>query len=366
MKQYKAVGIMSGSSMDGVDLVYAHLTEENNKWGYSILASETVPYEEKWRVRLSQLGKQNALIYVKTHTFYGHYLGQLVLSFIQKNNLEVDFIASHGHTIFHQPNEGYTAQVGDGAAIHAVSGYPVISDFRLTDVALLGQGAPLVPIGDTLLFGDYDYCLNLGGFTNLSAQTPSGVVAFDVCPCNIALNRVARNMGMDYDKDGAAAATGSINYDLLKQLDNLSYYDTFEPKSLGREWINAEFWPIVRKFDVNGVAQKDLMKTLVDHISGAIADAVEHYTESEIENKKVLVTGGGAFNTTLLEHIRSQCDAQFIVPEESQLIEYKEALIFGLLGVLRLRQENNVLASVTGAKRDNIGGAMWGDFSKII
>lgn len=366
MKTYRVLGVMSGTSMDGVDLACCELTSENGTWSYRIIKGETIPYDEKWRVRLSQLRKQTAIVYVKTHTFYGHYLGGLCADFLQRNGLEVDFISSHGHTVFHQPEAGYTAQVGDGSAIHAVTGLPVISDFRLVDVALYGQGAPLVPIGDKLLFPEYDFCLNLGGFANLSTESEGKRVAFDVAPCNIVLNRIARNLGKEYDEDGKIAASGAINYELLKELDALPFYQDFKPKSIGREWINASFWPIVRGFDGSKVPQENIMKTLVDHISGQIADAVEHYAPSDISRKRILVTGGGAYNQTLIEHIRSQNDAQVEVPEDKLLIEYKEALIFALLGVLRLRQENNALASVTGAKRDSVGGAMWGDFKTVL
>lgn len=357
---------MSGTSMDGVDLAYCNISEENGNWNYEILQTETIPYEEKWRVRLSQLRKQNALVYLKTHTFYGHYLGQICREFIEKHSLEVDFISSHGHTIFHQPEAGYTSQIGDGSAISALTGLPVINDFRVLDVALYGQGAPLVPIGDQLLFSEYDFCLNLGGFANISTHSEGQRIAFDIGPCNIVLNRIARKLGEAYDEAGKIAASGSINYELLKELDALSYYQEFKPKSIGREWVNSEFWPKLREYEHNQVPPENLMKTLVDHISGQIADAIEHYSGADIANKKVLITGGGAWNTTLIDHLKSQCDAQMIVPDNDKLVDYKEALLFAFLGVLRLRQETNTLASVTGAQRDSIGGAMWGDFNRLL
>ncbi|MDX5321166.1 MAG: anhydro-N-acetylmuramic acid kinase, partial [Bacteroidota bacterium] len=257
-------------------------------------------------------------------------------------------------------------QVGDGSAISAITGLPVISDFRLLDVALYGQGAPLVPIGDQKLFGEYDFCLNLGGFANISTEKDGKRIAFDIAPCNIALNRIARNLGESYDDGGQMAARGSIQYELLKELDALPFYQDFKPKSMGREWVNSEFWPIVRGFDQEGVSQENLMKTLVDHIAGQIADSIEHFSGSEVASKRVLITGGGAYNTTLIEHLKSHCDAQMIVPEDGKLIEYKEALIFAFLGALRLRQEENTLASVTGAKSNSIGGAMWGNFNRIL
>lgn len=357
---------MSGTSMDGVDLAYCEISENAGQWSFEIKAAETVPYDDKWRIRLSQLGKQSALIFVKTDTFYGHYLGQLTKSFVERNQLQPDFVSSHGHTIFHQPLSGYTAQVGNGAAISAECGLPVINDFRVMDVALHGQGAPLVPIGDEMLFPQYDYCLNLGGFANISGLKNGKRLAFDISPCNIAFNRIARNLGQSMDEGGKIAASGSINYDLLKALDALPFYQSYGPKSIGREWINSTFWPVVRDFDHQGEKQENLMKTLVDHVAGQIADAIDYLSDKTSEGKKVLITGGGAFNTTLKEHLESFTEAKLIIPENAQLIQYKEALIFAFLGVLRLQQKENCIASVSGARKDNIGGAMWGNFSTLL
>ncbi len=346
--------------MDGIDLAYCEIKHEAGNWSYAIITAETIPYNEKWRIRLSQLRKQDALTFVKTDTFYGHYLGQLVNAFLEKHDLTVDFISSHGHTIFHQPDQGYTAQIGSGAALYAETGLPVVNDFRTVDVGYYGQGAPLVPVGDKLLFADYDYCLNLGGFANISLDHDQQRIAFDIAPCNIPLNRIARNLGQDYDEGGAIAATGSINYQLLEELNALPYYQEMGPKSLGREWINSTFWPVVRNYERNGVSQEDIMKTLADHIAGQIADAVEHYADGDAGSKRVLVTGGGAYNLTLIDHLRTHCEAQFIVPEETKLVDYKEALLFAFLGVLRIRGEENTWSSVTGAKKNSIGGAIWG------
>lgn len=356
---------MSGTSMDGIDLAYCELSEEQGRWSYEILEAETIAFDSKWRIRLSQLRKQSALIYVKTHTFFGHYIGQLCNEFISKHQLEVDFISSHGHTIFHQPENGYTAQVGDGSAISAVTGLPVVSDFRLMDVALFGQGAPLVPIGDELLFGEYDYCLNLGGFANVSMRSGDRRMAFDIAPCNIVFNRIARNLGSDYDNGGEIAGKGQINYELLKQLNALSFYQEYKPKSMGREWINETFWPIVRRYEHEREPQENLMTTLVDHVAGQVADAIEHYAEGRSSDQKILVTGGGAYNKVFLEHVMTHCDAELVVPDP-KLVEYKEALIFAFLGVLRIENKTNTLSSVTGAKQDSIGGALWGDFSKLM
>lgn len=354
----KVIGVMSGTSMDGIDLVYAEILEDANNWTYQIMAAETIPYNETWRIRLSQLHKQPIFLYPKTSAFYGRYIGQLVQAFIKKHQAKVDLISSHGHTIFHQPGEGFTAQIGDGAAIHAESQLPVVCDFRTTDVALGGQGAPLVPIGDRLLFNNFDSCLNLGGFANISFINHDDTKAFDICPCNILLNRVARWLNKPFDDGGLIAASGAIDHDLLEQLNDLDFYQLQSAKSLGREWVNDVFWPVVKS--VSDISEADMMATLAEHIAVQISNVLNRYKAG-----KVLVSGGGALNTHLVSRISAKTEAIIHLPEE-QVIHFKEALIFALLGVMRIKNLNNSLKSVTGSRRDNIGGALYGDFSKLI
>lgn len=349
--------------MDGVDLALCKFTETApNNWDFEIIKTETQAYNETWRLRLSKLRNQTALIYHKTDRYYGEYIGQLVQQFLQKHSLPCDFVASHGHTIFHQPEFNLTAQVGSGAAISAICGLPVVNDFRAMDVVLGGQGAPLVPIGDRLLFSHYDLCLNLGGFSNISATVNGKSVAYDISPCNIALNRIAREFDLDYDEDGKIADRGSINYDLLRNLNQIPYYTADYPKSLGREWINQYFWHHVRE---SQISKEDKMKTLCDHIAQQVAKNIDLLCGGNADGKKVLVTGGGAFNRTLMELIKSHSDAELIVPDDA-LVSYKEALIFAFLGVLRVTNQKNVLSSVTGAVSDSVSGALHGDFSRLI
>ncbi|MBX2985709.1 MAG: anhydro-N-acetylmuramic acid kinase [Bacteroidia bacterium] len=365
MKTYKVIGLMSGSSMDGVDIAYCHFTESNGQWSFKITHTETVPYNEKWRIRLSQLRRQNALTYVKTDVFYGHYLGGLVKDFISKNNLsDVDFIASHGHTVFHNPEIKITAQVGDGASLSAIAGLPVVNDFRRADVAKGGEGAPLVTIGDKVLFGEYDYCINLGGFANISGNDSSGNrVSFDISPCNIPLNRIARDLGKDYDENGQIAENGRVDYELLGSLNAVEYYKQPYPKSLNRDWINQEFWGIVRDFaDLNAETK---MRTMVDHIAVQIANAINLLSENNSNGKKVLLTGGGAFNNVLVEHIRTHSEAEIIIPE-NDIVNFKEALVFAFLGILRVQNQVNTLKAGTGASSDSIGGGLHGNFSGLI
>ncbi len=353
---YNVVGIMSGTSLDGVDIAYCEFNWDTNKWLHEIIHAETIPYNDTWLVRLKELHKQPAFVFPKTDAFYGKYLGQLANTFIEKHGLEVDFIASHGHTIFHQPEKGFTAQIGNGANIYAETGITTINDFRVVDVALGGQGAPLVPIGDELLFNEFDACLNLGGFSNISFKRNSQRVAFDISPCNIIMNPIANLLGADYDDEGKIASEGTVNEQLLLQLNNLSYYQKQAPKSLGIEWVIEKFWPVVNQFDT---LPNNLLATLNKHIAQQIIEVINKNNLSSI-----LTTGGGAFNKHLIDEINVATKNALIIPDK-HLINYKEALIFAFLGVLRFTNEMNCLSNITGAKRNSIGGCIWGNSHKL-
>ncbi len=357
------VGIMSGTSMDGVDLCLCDIQQNGNSWNYRIIASETVPYEEKWRVRLSQLRYQNSEVFVKTDIFYAKYLGEKVNEFLKKTGQSADLVSSHGHTVFHDPSGWVTSQVGDGATLSAVCGLPVVSNFRRADVALGGQGAPLVGIGDEILFSEYDICLNLGGFCNLSAIQNGNRIAFDVSPCNIILNRLAREKGLKYDEGGAIAESGEVILPLLTALNNVEYYSRNYPKSLGREWINKEFWHVVRDYDKEPVENR--MKTLVRHIAQQIAFSINVLKGDNGHGNKILVTGGGAHNHCLMDYLQSETDGDVIVPDAA-LVDYKEAMVFALLGTMRIKNLKNTLPSATGALHAIAAGSLDGDFSKLI
>jgi anhydro-N-acetylmuramic acid kinase len=349
--------------MDGIDLALCKIVSDNGKYTYSIEVAETFDYSEIWRLRLSQLRKADALSYAKTDVFYGHYLGHLVKEFIQKHGIEADMVASHGHTAFHYPEEMITRQVGDGASLSAICNLPVVSDFRSMDVAKKGQGAPLVAIGDEMFFSDYDYCLNLGGFANISGKIGPYRVSFDICPANILLNRVARDLEQEFDENGEIASKGSIHYPLLDNLNAIDYYAMPFPKSLNRDWINNELWQIVKE----GVklSPENKMKTFVDHIGVQIGKSIDYLSSKQAAGKKVLVTGGGAFNPVLMDHIRTHSEADFIIPDAS-LVKFKEALIFALMGVMRVENKVNIIKTFTGAKTDSVSGSLNGDFSALI
>ena len=349
----KILGLMSGTSLDGIDLALCDIDEH----GYRILAAETVPYFNEWRQRLSTLENASAYDYALANVELGHLFGQTINRFLE-GKVRPDAIASHGHTIFHQPHLGLTTQIGDGDAIAAETGLPVVFNFRTLDVALGGQGAPLVPIGDELLFGEYDACLNLGGIANVSYRLGNKRIAYDICPCNMALNRLAALLGYPYDAEGQNARSGEVHTCLLHELDGLEYYSVTEPKSLGKEWFVGQFWPIVKAFlgvTPSSAQVRDALATVTSHIAIQIARIVERQ-----QIKTLLVTGGGAWNSYLLEIVGKYCpEVQISVPD-ALIVNYKEALIFALLGYLRLKGKINTLSSVTGAKIDSIGGNISG------
>jgi len=341
---------MSGTSLDGIDVASCEFVDDGSHWKYSIQIAETIPYDNNWKNILGNLEHSSALDFVQVHKEYGHYLGHLCRDFIKRNNLFPDFIASHGHTIFHQPENKLTFQIGDGAAIAAECKLPVLCDFRSLDVAMGGQGAPLVPIGDQILFNEFDFCLNLGGFANISFGKNSIRFAFDICPVNIVMNSLTRAIGKEFDLDGDLASKGKINNDLLDEMNNLEFYHINAPKSLGKEWVMKFFMPVIAHYDI---LLEDKLATLCEHIAYQIASIVGSTTSA-----KMLVTGGGAFNKFLISRISELSKCTVVIPD-SKIVEYKEALIFAFLGLLRLNKKVNCLKSVTGAESDNIGGAIY-------
>lgn len=342
---------MSGSSLDGVDLALCRFLKTGS-WSFSILRAGVIPYPEEWKEKLKNAQSMSGQELMQAHAEYGHYLGVLAKEFLEHGSERVDFISSHGHTVFHQPQKGFTFQLGDGAALTAETGLPVVCDFRTTDVALGGQGAPLVPIGDRLLFGDYDFCLNIGGIANISSEMNGERIAYDICPANQLLNGHAAKLGLEYDKDGALAREGKLNENLLQQLNNYPYYKKTFPKSLGNENVAEYFFPILNE---SPVSTEDKLHTCTEHIALQIAEAVNRENSSV---KKILASGGGAFNKFLIELLSEKTHHHVVLPSDD-IIKFKEAIVFAFLGVLRVRNEINVLKSVTGAKRDSVSGAVY-------
>ncbi|HJW16482.1 MAG TPA: anhydro-N-acetylmuramic acid kinase [Flavisolibacter sp.] len=364
---YRAIGLMSGSSLDGLDIVFVEFQESAGKWEYEIITAACEEYSAEWKERLQNATGLNARDYQLLHVEYGHYLGEVVNRFIDKNGLhyKVGLVASHGHTTFHMPSKKLTAQLGDGAAIAAQTGLPVVSDLRALDVAFGGQGAPIVPIGEKLLFPGFGLYLNLGGIANISFNLHGKYIAYDVCPANKVLNLISETVGKSYDDKGQMAAMGNIHYPLLEKLNGLSYYLEHYPKSLANDFGIEVIFPIIKSF---GLTHNDSLRTYTEHVVQQLSVAIESNVglevsegEANIKGSRMLVTGGGALNDFLTERLSQELqtrDVEVIIPEMN-VINYKEALIMALIGVLRWRQEYNVLSSVTGASRDSIGGAVW-------
>ncbi len=350
---------MSGSSLDGLDIAYVQLEEVRGKWAYEVLQAECLPYSEEWLHQLRAVASCSVADFLRLHSAYGRYVGNAVQQFMNKHDLEhkVHFIASHGHTVFHEPAAQSTFQIGEGAQIAAITGLPVISDLRAVDVALGGQGAPIVPIADTLLWGQQNYLLNIGGIANITIKKDGSVLAFDVCAANQILNALAAREGQMMDTDGHMARSGNLLFDLADQLLGDAWYQKPAPKSLSNEAAMATVASLITDAKHRTA---DLLHTATVHIARCVADALRTYGRTDARTT-MLVTGGGAFNNFLIEELTQQTaelGVEVVVPEDTT-IQYKEAIAMALIGTLRWREEVNVLASVTGAERDSIGGALW-------
>jgi len=348
MDIYKVIGLMSGTSLDGVDLAYCEFVFDNS-WEYQIVCAETISYPQPWIDRLTNLINSPESDIEIANIEYGKYLALLINDFVRKYNISPDFISSHGHTIFHQPEKGITVQIGDGQAISDIIKFPVVYDFRTLDIQLGGQGAPLVPIGDRLLFSEYEYCLNIGGIANISFEYLEKRIAFDICPVNMVLNHYSKKISFEYDNKGQLAQSGNLNTVLLNQLNELDYYLQSPPKSLGREWVEKSIIPLIDKFNLEAV---DVLRTFTEHIVFQLKNILNKQKKG-----KILITGGGAKNDYLIRQLQEAIDTEIVIPGEI-LIDYKEALVFAFLGVLRWRNEINCLSSVTGAIHDSSSGVI--------
>lgn len=340
---------MSGSSLDGLDIAFCRFTQQENTWRYSIEKAETISYPNYW---IEQLGKAHLLPsnrLLQLDIEYGKFLGQVVHSFISQHNLFPELISSHGHTIFHEPENGFSFQLGRGSRIALTTQITTTSDFRNTDILNGGQGAPLVPIGDELLFGEYSACINLGGIANISYRINEQRVGYDICGANQLLNALSQELGLNFDKDGIIASKGIVNRELLRQLNSDTYFQKAIPKSLSNEYVRNHFTEAVKRFS-DSTANK--LATVIHHISEQISQVVSH-----IGPEKILITGGGAHNQFLVETLRKATNQQVVIPRRD-LVDFKEALIFAFMGVLRVRNQPNCLASVTGARINSIAGSI--------
>ena len=347
---FRVIGVMSGTSLDGIDLVLVEF-EYQEVWRYNIKHSETVKYPDAWYQILKDLVNFSDDQLHVIDTDYTAVLAKVIQEFINEHQIkDLDAICSHGHTAKHEPDKDYTYQIGNLPILAKKLGQTVVCDFRVQDVALGGQGAPLVPIGDQLLFSDFDFCLNLGGFANVSFSRDGERVAYDICPVNIVLNHCAKQLGFDYDDGGSIASNAPLDEPLLRALNGLYFYKQPFPKSLGIEWVHSEIFPLITERDLS---PEVILRTITEHIADQIGLAIQMKPESS-----VLITGGGAYNTFLIQRIQEKTLSRLHIPD-STLVEFKEAIIFGFLGVLKLRNEVNCLKSVTGASKNHSSGKIF-------
>ncbi len=360
MQKYDVVGLMSGTSLDGLDIAYVRFSNEES-WTFEVIHCQSINYDTEWFTKLNQANKMSALELKKIDIQYGKWIGARVKEFNQTNSINPELIVSHGHTIFHQPEEGLTHQIGCGNQIMLATGIKTVSDLRSLDVALGGQGAPLVPIGDKLLFEDFEICLNLGGFSNISFDKKRQRIAYDICPVNTVLNKLANRLDLPFDDGGRIAKSGVTNQKLLEKLNILDYYSQKPPKSLGIEWVDENIFQLL-KDDTSA----NLLNTFCHHIAEQINHSLElNFISSEKSIvPKMLITGGGAKNTFLIDLIasKSQGKIEVIIPEV-QTVDFKEAIIFAFLGLLRTLNKVNTLKSVTGARTDSSGGVIFDNFN---
>jgi anhydro-N-acetylmuramic acid kinase len=354
---YNVIGVMSGTSLDGVDLAYINFNLNDSKWNFEIIECATVAYSKLWVNQLKSAFQQSEIEIEKLNQNYTKLLATTINDFIKKHNIKnLDAICSHGHTILHQPEKGLTLQIGNLPTISKLTSQTVVCDFRVQDVKLGGQGAPLVPIGDEILFSEYDFCLNLGGFSNISFNENYKRIAFDISPVNTVLNFYANQLGLDYDNKGKISRNGQININLLRELNALDFYQQPFPKSLGFEFVQDFVLPIIEKYEIT---IENKLRTFTEHIAVQIALALESFLDISTRNKKLLISGGGAYNDFLVECIQSKLPNLEIIIPSAKILEFKEALIFALLGILKLRNEINVLSSVTGAEKDHSSGKIY-------
>jgi anhydro-N-acetylmuramic acid kinase len=346
MKNYHVIGLMSGTSIDGVDLVYANFFYDKH-WNFKILKSKTYDYDIDWQNILKNLSDKDLDSIKPIDKSYTKLLSEYILKFIEEFSIkQIDFISSHGHTALHDPSNSITYQIGNLKELSDYIGLKVICDFRVQDIKFGGQGAPLVPVGEKYIFPEYNTLINLGGFANITIKSNNNLTAYDICPVNIVFNHLSNLRHLKYDDKGKIASSGKPNIELFDCLQSLDYYKQISPKSLGVEWVNENILPLINSF--SEIPLKDLLNTFSKHFASQIAINIK-------SAKKTLITGGGAYNDYLIQNIIDLTESEIIIPS-SEIIEYKEALIFGFLGVLKDLNINNCYSSVTGATKDHSSG----------
>ncbi len=349
MKNFNVIGVMSGTSLDGVDIVYVKFIQ-NESWSFKIINSKTYKYEDSTADILNDISKKTLEEIKEIDVVYSKMLAKIINEFIDEFSInKIDFVSSHGHTAIHDPSNLITYQMGNLSTLSTEINQKVICDFRVQDVKLGGEGAPLVPVGEKYLFHEYDSFINLGGFANISNHKGESLIAYDICPVNIVLNNLSKKIGKDFDDKGSIASSGKLIINLYEELEKLEYYQLDPPKSLGIEWVDEYIFPLINKYFDYPI--EDLLNTLSNHIANQISNNLKNLD-------KVLVSGGGAYNDYLIHLIRSKTDSEIIISSKN-IIEFKEALIFAFLGVLRNLNINNCYSSVTGASKDHCSGKIF-------
>jgi anhydro-N-acetylmuramic acid kinase len=349
MKNFNVIGVMSGTSLDGVDIVYVKFIQ-NESWSFKIINSKTYKYEDSTADILNDISKKSLEEIKEIDVVYSKKLAKIINEFIEEFSInKIDFVSSHGHTAIHDPSNLITYQMGNLSTLSTEINQKVICDFRVQDVKLGGEGAPLVPVGEKYLFHEYDSFINLGGFANISNHKGESLIAYDICPVNIVLNNLSKKIGKDFDDKGSIASSGKLIINLYEELEKLEYYQLDPPKSLGIEWVDKNMIPLINKYSDYPI--EDLLNTLSNHIANQISNNLK-------EIDKALITGGGAYNDYLIDIISSKSDSEIIIPSKN-IIEFKEALIFAFLGVLRYLNINNCYSSVTGASKDHCSGKIF-------
>jgi len=360
---YEGLGLMSGSSLDGLDIAWCRFRIDPESPSlvleWELKAAGTLAMPMEWKKRLRELPEGSARDLAIAHAELGSLWGEQCRDFMKRHACRVGFIASHGHTVFHWPHLGVSAQIGSGAALAARTGIPVVCDFRTSDVALGGQGAPFAPLADRFLFPGYDYYLNIGGIANISFQKEGKWTAFDVGPANQIFNELAGEAGMEYDRGGQIASRGRVNEALFDAVNRLPYFSQAPPKSLDNGWITREVKPLYA--DVK-IPLEDRMRTAVEQLAWQTARAISQWAPERQSPSRLFASGGGAYNGFLIArlnwHISRSGAAEVFLPEK-EIIEYKEALLIALMGAFRLAGITNCMADVTGAARDSVGGTVY-------
>ena len=352
--EFLSLGLMSGSSLDGLDICYSKIIHNGGSYQYEFIEGETIPYPDKFLDSLRNSRLLSGLDLGLLDVALGDYFGNCCQNFVKKYHIpHLDFIASHGHTVFHFPDRRFTLQIGNGQAIASASKYKVINNLRLKDVINNGSGAPIVPIGDLLFFKEFTYCLNLGGIMNISEKTTNdSIISYDIGVCNQVLNYYSKKLGFPFDENGKLASSGSFISELFYQLNALSYYYQKPPKSLDNGFTDDVITIIDNFISCHKHTKyNDVLSTFSHHIAFQISLVT-------IPDLPILSTGGGTHNSFIIDLLQTTYHRNIVIPD-SKLINYKESLIMSLMGVLFIQSQNNVLAAVTGAKQDSCCGVSY-------